>query len=73
MLKVMQILVHMMQRNYSDDMILDELHEIVDNGRSNMFVLSDKDIAGITAVFYDDDKFNSAWISAELECQALGE
>lgn len=73
MLKVMQMLVYMMQRNYSDDMILDELHEIVDNGRSSMFQLSDSDMASITKVFYDDDLFNSAWISAELECQALGE
>jgi hypothetical protein len=65
MLKTIQIIKYMLANGFSKARILEEFCEIVDNGQSELFELSENDIVRITRVFESDDKFNSAWVSAQ--------
>jgi hypothetical protein len=61
MLRLIQILRHMSKNGMSQECILAELTEIVDNNQSTLFDLSANDYERITEVFQDEERFNSAW------------
>ena len=60
MLKMLQIIRYLKAQGLSLDQIMSELTEIVDNGRSDYFELSDADVIRITDVFHNDELFDSA-------------
>jgi hypothetical protein len=65
MIKTMQVLKWMISQNLSMSDIMAEFTEIVDNGRSQYFELSDSDICSIQKIYFDESKFESA-------CQVAG-
>jgi len=67
MIKMIQILKWMKKKNLSFDKIMEELTEIVDNGKSQYFELSDVDINRISDIFQDDSKFESALHAADIK------
>lgn len=60
MLKTLQILKYLKSQGLSQNEIFAEFTEIVDNGRSEYFELSDNDIVSISNVFYNESKFEAA-------------
>ena len=64
MLTLIPILYHLMKADLTNGEIMDELTEIVDNGRSEYFDLTDRQIESITKIFYNDQLFESALVTA---------
>lgn len=60
MLKIIQILSYFKNNNMKLSEALDEINEIIDNGRSQYFELTDLDIQRISDVFYNESLFESA-------------
>lgn len=62
MIKLIQIIRYLKkEQKMNHNEIYAELIDIVDNGRSDYFQLSDNDIVSISDVFYDESRFESAF------------
>ena len=61
MIKLIQIIGYLRKQGLSDNEIHAEVVEIVDNGRSEYFELSDRDIIRITDVFHNEKKYEAAF------------
>lgn len=59
MIKTVQLISLMKRKNFTLGQVLDEFHEIVDNGQSTLAVLSERDVQRISDVFHDDKKFGA--------------
>lgn len=66
MIKTLQIINYMLSQGCAKVEIIEHIAEIVDNGYSDKFDLSENDIVSITRIFEDDMKFESALRTAEL-------
>lgn len=59
MIKLMQILNYLKAQGKDLNTVMAELVEIVDNGRSEYFELSENDCHRISLIYFDEEKFNS--------------
>lgn len=60
MLRLIQILTYFRNNNFTESMILDELHEIMDN-ESLFFQLTEKECIKISDIYNNETKFKAAW------------
>ena len=60
MIKMIQVLKHLKSQGLDLDQVMTELHEIMDNGNSQYFELTDDEIQRISKVYHNERLFDSA-------------